>query len=88
MPVHDFVWFIEDVFGTGDKASVGGDIHICRCYSTDAYFLNHCSRCLAGMLNGNTGVMKTMVSEITDPTNIAQAFGFLPVVWSIGGTIG
>jgi len=46
------------------------------------------SRCLAGMLNGNVGVMKTMVSEISDPTNIAEAFGYIPVVWSVGGTIG
>ncbi|KAF7967565.1 hypothetical protein HWV62_33761 [Athelia sp. TMB] len=30
------------------------------------------SRCLAGALNGNIGVMKSMMAEITDSTNIAQ----------------
>jgi len=46
------------------------------------------SRCLNGALNGNVGVMKSMVVEITDPTNIAQAYGILPVTWSIGMTVG
>ncbi|KIM71098.1 hypothetical protein PILCRDRAFT_17383 [Piloderma croceum F 1598] len=30
------------------------------------------SRCLAGVLNGNVGVMKSMMAELTDSTNIAQ----------------
>ncbi|KZP23803.1 MFS general substrate transporter [Athelia psychrophila] len=46
------------------------------------------SRCLAGALNGNIGVIKSMMSEITDPTNIAQGFALMPVVWSVGSTIG
>ncbi|KIM86414.1 hypothetical protein PILCRDRAFT_65362 [Piloderma croceum F 1598] len=46
------------------------------------------SRCLAGVLNGNIGVMKTMMAELTDSTNIAQGFAFMPVVFSIGATIG
>ncbi|KAH8100132.1 MFS general substrate transporter [Cristinia sonorae] len=46
------------------------------------------SRCLVGMLNGNTGVMKSMMSELTDSTNIAQAFALIPIVWSAGATVG
>ncbi|KII95734.1 hypothetical protein PLICRDRAFT_227118 [Plicaturopsis crispa FD-325 SS-3] len=46
------------------------------------------SRCLAGFLNGNTGVMKSMMGEITDSTNMAEAFGWLPVTWSLGVSIG
>ncbi|KAK7691033.1 hypothetical protein QCA50_006136 [Cerrena zonata] len=46
------------------------------------------SRCLVGMLNGNTGVMKSMMGEITDSTNMAQAFALLPIVWSCGSSIG
>ena len=29
-----------------------------------------------------------MVPEITDSTNIARAFSFVPITWFIGGTIG
>lgn len=46
------------------------------------------SRCLVGLLNGNAGVMKSMMGEITDSTNMAQAFALLPIVWSAGTTIG
>ncbi|KAI0368602.1 MFS general substrate transporter [Pilatotrama ljubarskyi] len=46
------------------------------------------SRCMVGMLNGNIGVIKSMMAELTDSTNMAQGFAFMPVMWSIGGTIG
>ena len=40
------------------------------------------SRALSGALNGNVGVMKSMMAEITDETNQAQAFSFMPLVFS------
>ncbi|KAL7279051.1 hypothetical protein ACG7TL_006886 [Trametes sanguinea] len=43
---------------------------------------------LNGALNGNIGVMKSMLAEITDPTNIAQAYAFMPIAWSTGATLG
>ena len=45
-----------------------------RCYLLSAYHGTHTfvSRCLTGVLNGNIGVMKSMLVDITDPTNIAQ----------------
>ncbi|KAG1906461.1 major facilitator superfamily domain-containing protein [Suillus fuscotomentosus] len=46
------------------------------------------SRCLCGFLNGNAGVMKTMMGELTDSTNMAQAFALFPIVWCIGSFIG
>ncbi|KAH9054523.1 major facilitator superfamily transporter [Lactarius vividus] len=46
------------------------------------------SRCLNGMLNGNTGVMKSMMAELTDETNMAQGFLLLSVTWAVGCTIG
>ncbi|KAL1949403.1 hypothetical protein VTO73DRAFT_8284 [Trametes versicolor] len=46
------------------------------------------SRCLVGMLNGNIGVIKSMMADLTDSTNIAQGFALMPVMWSIGCTIG
>ncbi|KAH7924289.1 MFS multidrug-resistance DHA1 sub-family [Leucogyrophana mollusca] len=46
------------------------------------------SRCFNGALNGNIGVMKSMVAEITDPTNMPQAYAYLPFAWSSGTTLG
>ncbi|KAG2056831.1 MFS general substrate transporter [Suillus hirtellus] len=46
------------------------------------------SRCLNGALNGNIGVMKSMTAEMTDSTNVARAWAFLPLAWSSGSTLG
>ena len=46
------------------------------------------SRCLQGAFNGNVGVTKSVMAEITDDTNRPQAFAFLPVAWSVGSTLG
>ncbi|KAI0346548.1 member of major facilitator multidrug-resistance DHA1 sub-family [Trametopsis cervina] len=46
------------------------------------------SRSLNGALNGNIGVLKSMIAEITDSTNLAQAYSYLPISWSTGGTLG
>ncbi|KAH9926300.1 MFS general substrate transporter [Epithele typhae] len=45
------------------------------------------SRSICGLLNGNAGVIKSMMGEITDSTNMAQGFAFIPVAWSMGSTI-
>ncbi|KZT07602.1 MFS general substrate transporter [Laetiporus sulphureus 93-53] len=46
------------------------------------------SRCIVGALNGNIGVVKSMIGELTDSTNMAQGFALIPIVWSVGTTIG
>ncbi|KAG1785984.1 MFS general substrate transporter [Suillus plorans] len=46
------------------------------------------SRCVCGVLNGNIGVMKTMMGELTDSTNMAQAFSLIPIIWSLGNFLG
>lgn len=46
------------------------------------------SRSLNGALNGNIGVLKSMVAEITDSTNIAQAYAYLPIAWATGQAVG
>ncbi|GLB44900.1 putative major facilitator superfamily protein [Lyophyllum shimeji] len=37
------------------------------------------SRCLCGLLNGNIGVMKSVMGELTDATNRAEGFSLMPV---------
>ena len=46
------------------------------------------SRAIAGALNGNQGVVKSLLGELTDDSNMAQAFSFLPICWAGGSTIG
>ncbi|KAG6906073.1 hypothetical protein DXG01_016037 [Tephrocybe rancida] len=46
------------------------------------------SRCLCGLLNGNSGVMKSVMGELTDPSNRAQGFSLMPAVWATGATLG
>ncbi|KAF8813404.1 major facilitator superfamily transporter [Phlegmacium glaucopus] len=46
------------------------------------------SRCLCGLLNGNIGVMKSCMGELTDPTNRAEAFALMPVIWAFGASMG
>ncbi|KAI8076530.1 major facilitator superfamily domain-containing protein [Gilbertella persicaria] len=49
------------------------------------------SRSLCGLLNGNIGVLKSMVSELTIdhlPHQRAQAFSLLPLVYGLGSIIG
>ncbi|KAJ7746327.1 member of major facilitator superfamily multidrug-resistance, DHA1 sub-family [Mycena metata] len=46
------------------------------------------SRCLNGALNGNIGVLKSIIAEMTDSTNIAQAYAVMPISWSTGVILG
>ncbi|EGG11782.1 uncharacterized protein MELLADRAFT_90794 [Melampsora larici-populina 98AG31] len=39
------------------------------------------SRCLAGVMNGNVAVIRSVLAEITDDTNKARAFEPIPVQW-------
>ncbi|KAJ7760686.1 major facilitator superfamily domain-containing protein [Mycena maculata] len=46
------------------------------------------SRCLCGLLNGNIGVMKSTMGDLTDRTNRPDAFALIPIVWAIGASSG
>ncbi|KAJ8516584.1 hypothetical protein ONZ45_g6135 [Pleurotus djamor] len=46
------------------------------------------SRGLCGALNGNIGVIKSMMVEMTDTTNIALVFAYFPIAWSTGSALG
>ncbi|KAJ8692199.1 hypothetical protein PTI98_009534 [Pleurotus ostreatus] len=53
-----------------------------------SYWVLFLSRFIQGMSNGNMGMAKNIIAEITDESNIADAFACLPLIWSIGGTVG
>ncbi|EGF99297.1 uncharacterized protein MELLADRAFT_94767 [Melampsora larici-populina 98AG31] len=46
------------------------------------------SRFIAGMMNGNIAILQSIVAEITDPTNYADAVSLLPLSFAIGSIIG
>ena len=41
-------------------------------------------RCIAGLLNGNIGVVKSFLTEITDDSNRGAAFSYVSVAWALG----
>lgn len=46
------------------------------------------ARSLAGALSGNSPVMLSVIGEITDETNQAQAFPIMGLTWNLGSVIG
>ncbi|KAJ6488177.1 major facilitator superfamily domain-containing protein [Mycena vitilis] len=44
-------------------------------------------RCFQGAFNGNIGVSKSVMAEISDSTNIAEIYSLLPFMWSLGVTL-
>ncbi|KAJ7249141.1 major facilitator superfamily domain-containing protein [Mycena haematopus] len=42
---------------------------------------------IQGAFNGNLGVAKTVMNEISDPSNVADIFSFLQLNWSLGSTM-
>ncbi|KAG0143425.1 hypothetical protein CROQUDRAFT_661218 [Cronartium quercuum f. sp. fusiforme G11] len=46
------------------------------------------ARCLAGVMNGNVAVVKSVLAELTDDTNKARAFALLPMSGALGTIIG
>ncbi|KAF8217611.1 major facilitator superfamily domain-containing protein [Mycena galopus ATCC 62051] len=45
-------------------------------------------RSLQGVFNGNIGVVKTVMAEVADSTNLAQVMALVPLAWSSGSTLG
>ncbi|THU89792.1 MFS general substrate transporter [Dendrothele bispora CBS 962.96] len=45
-------------------------------------------RCFQGTFDGNIGVGRTLMMEITDSTNRADALTYIPIMWSLGITVG
>ncbi|KAG1728509.1 major facilitator superfamily domain-containing protein [Suillus paluster] len=46
------------------------------------------SRVICGALNGSNGVIKSIVMDITDTTNLPKAYGYMPLPWMIGNAFG
>jgi len=52
---------------------------------SNSFLLALFGRSIGGLLNGNQGVVQTMVSElVTNPAHEARAYAVMPFVWSVG----
>ncbi|EFA78584.1 hypothetical protein PPL_09236 [Heterostelium album PN500] len=51
------------------------------------YYFAIIFRFVSGLLNGNVGVSKTMLGEITDSTNQKTGFTILGIAWGIGAIV-
>ena len=79
--IHDRLRSLQDVHCSRSEVFEGDVLNLTVADLSD-------SRCIAGLLNGNMGVAKTMMGELTDSTNRAQVSGLFPLVWALGATIG
>ena len=46
------------------------------------------SRALGGALDSNLAVIRSIIAELTDHTNLALAYSYQPIVSSIGTVLG
>ncbi|KAG2138592.1 major facilitator superfamily domain-containing protein, partial [Suillus bovinus] len=46
------------------------------------------SRVICGAFDASNGILKTMVMDITDATNMPEAYGYVPIPWMIANTVG
>ncbi len=46
------------------------------------------SRALCGLMNGNIGIAKSVLAEITDETNRTGAFQLFGLMWEVGSVLG
>ncbi|CAK5274420.1 unnamed protein product, partial [Mycena citricolor] len=56
------------------------------CGLTKSFWVLFFFRCAQGIFNGNIGVSKTVMNEISDPTNAADMYSMIPLMWSAGVT--
>lgn len=82
---------LSDKFGRRPILLIGvtGNCIACLMFGTSKWYAwALAARALHGLLNGNLGVCKTYLKEITDETNQSRAFSFLGVTFSIGVILG
>ncbi|KAI8645743.1 major facilitator superfamily domain-containing protein [Parasitella parasitica] len=63
---------------------VGNSVSSCLFGLSKTLWWAIASRALCGIMNGNSGVARSMVSEITDNTNKAKAFSIFGFCWGTG----
>jgi|SRR6266852_8250704 len=56
--------------------------------SLHRHLITYSRRGFNGALNGNVSVIKSIIAEITDPSNMPQVYAYIPIAWSFGGALG
>ncbi|ELP92094.1 hypothetical protein EIN_379810 [Entamoeba invadens IP1] len=86
-----FIGSLSDNFGRR-PILLGGTFGIAICnvlfgFCTNYYYAISI-RLLNGFLNGNVGVIKSYMGELTDDSNRTQTFNFIGLTWSVGAVFG
>ncbi|PVU88629.1 hypothetical protein BB559_005462 [Furculomyces boomerangus] len=55
---------------------------------TNNFYVAFTIRTIGGLINGNVSIIKSSLAEISDQTNRAQVFAYLPLTWNVGAIIG
>ncbi|KAI8364770.1 major facilitator superfamily domain-containing protein [Radiomyces spectabilis] len=63
---------------------IGNSVSSCLFGVSKSLWWAVCTRAFCGIVNGNNGVARSMVSEITDTSNRAKAFSMFGFCWGIG----
>ena len=82
LPFHVLLWLVKDFLGSRPQ------VRTTELFPRNVQTIQFPSRALSGALNGNSGVLKSVLIELTDQTNIASAFSWQPLAWSTGSTLG
>jgi MFS family permease len=81
------LWLVTKLFSHGNfesSVSVRGWLSYSGTTQSSCMFRVH----RAGALNGNVGVIKSSLGELSDHTNEARVFSLLPPSWTIGAALG
>merc|ERR1711871_819428 len=82
---------LSDRFGRKPAILAGllGTCSATLCFGlSTTYGMAFASRFAGGLLNGNIGVLKSFLADVTDHTNRAKAFSYIGLGWGIGSILG
>jgi hypothetical protein len=78
--LHDSLWPVSHVLDASR--------HSCSCGLAERQHWRHQSEIMPLSITiPDLTLLQSMVGELTDSTNMAQAFGIMPVIWATGITI-
>ena len=87
-----YAWgLISDYYGRRSSLLFGlvfSTIAIVLLGFSTSFVMALAARCIAGLFNGNLGVMKAYLADITDSSNRANAFSILAISYGLGSVLG
>eukprot|EP01084_Bolivina_argentea_P066906 121966_1 len=90
--ICSFAWgWYSDIYGRRSALLIGqicGAIAIVVFGASTSYAMAMTARCIGGIMNGNIGVMKAWVADISDASNRGFSFSIIAIGWGAGSILG